>query len=80
MIGYEAKEIHTALGLVATGLGMTLVGRTVAQNNRTDVRFLPLQGIPMETDIFAVLPRTPMSSLAESFLAVLKHEATRLAG
>lgn len=41
-VGHEAKEIHTALALVAAGLGTTVIGRSVAANNRTDVRFVPI--------------------------------------
>jgi LysR family transcriptional regulator, benzoate and cis,cis-muconate-responsive activator of ben and cat genes len=70
-IGYEAKEIHTALGLVAAGLGMTLVGRTVAQNNRSDVRFLAIDAPPMETEIFALSAQGEPHPLVERFLSFL---------
>lgn len=72
-IGYEAKEIHTALGLVAAGLGVTLVGRTVAQNNRSDVRFLRIDAPPMETDIFALLSLGETPALVEKFLSFLRQ-------
>ena len=71
-MGYEAKEIHTALCLVAAGLGMTLVGRTVAHNNRSDVCFLPIQGPPMVSEIFALLADAEPPDLVDRFLSVLR--------
>lgn len=75
-VGYEAKEIHTALGLVAAGLGMTLVGRTVAENQRTDVRFLALQGPQLETEIFALVPLANRHVLSAGFLTILQAHQT----
>ena len=70
-VGYEAKEIHTAIGLVAAGLGMTLVGRTVAQNNRGDVKFLPLDAEPLESEIFAVTAADSVHMLTQGFVDTL---------
>ena len=75
-VGYEAKEIHTALGLVAAGLGMTLVGQTVAENQRTDVKFLPLQGPPLETEIFALVPLVNPHVLSVGLLTILQAHQT----
>lgn len=74
-IGYEAKEIHTALGLVAAGLGVTLVGRTVALNNRTDVRFLPLKGLKTVAKVFAVRRKDEPNLLADAFLAIIQAQS-----
>lgn len=38
----EANELQTALGLVATGLGMTLVPASVQRLHRDDVRYVPI--------------------------------------
>jgi DNA-binding transcriptional LysR family regulator len=76
MVGYEAKEIHTALGLVAAGLGMTLVGQTVAHNNRSDVCFLPLHGLQMETEIFALFADQEPQALVDSFMGFLRAAAS----
>lgn len=70
-VGYEAKEIHTALGLVAAGLGATVVGRSVAIHNRTDVRFVPVRGLEAASRVFAVRRRGAPHRLADAFLQIL---------
>lgn len=74
-VGYEAQEIHTALGLVAAGLGMTLVGRTVAHNTRSDVSFLPIDGPAMDTEIFALHADAETPPLVQRFLSFLQAAA-----
>jgi LysR family transcriptional regulator, benzoate and cis,cis-muconate-responsive activator of ben and cat genes len=74
-VGYEAKEIHTALGLVAAGLGTTVVGRTVAANNRTDVRFLPVADLAVKSRLLAVRPQGGEHRLVDAFLDILKARA-----
>ncbi|QET04696.1 LysR family transcriptional regulator [Cupriavidus pauculus] len=39
----EANELQTALGLVASGLGMTLVPASVQRLHRDDVRYIPIE-------------------------------------
>ncbi|WP_342051156.1 MULTISPECIES: LysR family transcriptional regulator [unclassified Cupriavidus] len=39
----EANELQTALGLVASGLGMTLVPASVQRLHRDDVRYVPIE-------------------------------------
>lgn len=78
-VGYEAKEIHTALGLVAAGLGVTLVGQTVAQNNRSDVKFLPLQAPPLDSEIFVVTAQDTSNLVVENFIDILRSTATATA-
>ncbi len=41
---HETHEIQTALALVAAGLGVTLVGESVAKNGLRDLAYLPLEG------------------------------------
>lgn len=71
VVGYEAKEIHTALGLVAAGLGATLVGKTVAVNNRSDVCFIPFKGPQMNTQVFALVSRSVEQPVVQRFLSIL---------
>ncbi len=71
---HEAKEIHTALGLVAAGLGGTLVGQSVAENNRTDVEFIKLSNIEMNAEVFAITTKE-MTKTAEAFLKDLMKES-----
>jgi DNA-binding transcriptional LysR family regulator len=71
--GHEAIEIHTALGLVAAGLGFTLVGRSVADGNRSDIVFVPITGIKGGTaSIVAVTRRRDDSALVSSFVSALQ--------
>ncbi|MFT4067069.1 LysR family transcriptional regulator [Paraburkholderia sp.] len=44
LIAHEAYEIQTAIALVAAGLGVTVVGESVARHGRTDVVFRHLSG------------------------------------
>ena len=69
---YEATEIHTALGLVAAGLGATLVGRSVAQHNRPDIKFLPLKGVTLNTTILSVTKENESNPLVDDFLTILR--------
>jgi len=73
-VGYEAKEIHTALGLVAAGLGATMVGKTVAMNNRTDVCFLPIQGLKTNAKVFAMRKKNEPNLLGDAFLKILQAQ------
>lgn len=73
-IGYEGIEIHTALGLVAAGLGITMVGGTVTENNRTDVCFLPIKDLATRASIFAVQLKESKNLLSHSFLEVLLRQ------
>ena len=70
-VGHEAKEIQTALGLVAAGLGITLVGKTVAKNNRTDVAFVPIKGKQLESEIFAITSSDKPSLVVQEFIRIL---------
>lgn len=76
-VGYEAKEIHTALALVAAGLGTTVVGRSVATNNRTDVRFVPIDDLEIQTKVVAVRKNGLAHPLADAFLAKLREQVPR---
>ena len=73
-VRHEAKEIHTALGLVAAGLGATIVGRSVATNNRGDVRFVPLSGLPVCSQVTALCRAGDQSALTKTFLQFLQAQ------
>ncbi|WP_042878866.1 LysR family transcriptional regulator [Cupriavidus necator] len=73
--GHEAIEIHTALGLVAAGLGFTLVGHSVADGNRSDIAFVPITGLKGTATIVAVTRKDDDSALVSSFLAALQADA-----
>ena len=74
-VAYSAVEIHTALSLVAAGLGATLVARSIAENNRPDVVFLPLSDISASTTVVAVTRADEPSRLVAAFLQILDNGA-----
>lgn len=71
-VEYEAVEIHTALGLVAAGLGYAIVGRSVAERSYHDVAFLALKGLTASTAVLAVTRTDEESPLAASMLSTLR--------
>lgn len=73
-VRHEAKEIHTALGLVAAGLGITVVGRSVAANNRADVRFITIVDFPIVSHVMALLSATTPNALTMTFLDFLQSK------
>lgn len=77
-IAYEAIEIHTALALVGADLGITLVGASVAQNNRQDVRFIPVTDVPQSTALLVYTRENETNPLVNEFLKLLRHEINRL--
>lgn len=74
-VGYEAKEIHTALGLVAAGLGVTLVGKSVADNNRSDIAFRPVKGLKATAKVFAIRKKGPPNKLVDAFLDITVQQS-----
>jgi DNA-binding transcriptional LysR family regulator len=73
-VGHEAKEIHTALALVAAGLGTTVVGRSVAANNRTDLRFVPIADLEVHSKVLAVRKSGLAHPLADALLGKLREQ------
>lgn len=53
-VAYEADDIHAALGMVASGLGCCLVGRSVSVANRSDLSFVRLSGLKDSAAVYAV--------------------------
>lgn len=56
---------------MAAGLGATLVARSIAENNRTDVVFLPVSNIDASTTVVAVTRADESSRLVAAFLDIL---------
>ena len=71
VLAYEAIEIYTALALVGAGLGGTLVGRSIAENNRGDVMFVPLNDFNAGTTVVAMTRRSEDSKLVAAFLKTI---------
>jgi len=70
-IAYGAVEIYTALSLVAAGLGATLVARSIAENNRNDVAFVPVRDIVGSTTVVGITRADEDSKPVAAFLEIL---------
>ena len=73
MVAHEAYEIQTAIALVAAGLGVTVVGESVARHGRTDVvaRHLAGPGASQRTTVAARFRSDDASPHLRAFLECL---------
>jgi DNA-binding transcriptional LysR family regulator len=70
-VAYDAEDIHTALGMAASGLGFSLVGRSVGRGNRRDLSFVPVTDLKDRAAVFAVTRSGENSRLVLSFVETL---------
>jgi DNA-binding transcriptional LysR family regulator len=80
VIAHEANDIHTALGMVASGLGYCMVGRSVCEGNRRDVVFTDLSGCRGKATVMAVTKASDSSKLVAAFLRALLTSVAPQAG
>ncbi len=73
-IGNEAIEIHTALGLVAAGMGYSIMGASVADRGPHDVAFLQIPELRQTTRVVAVTRIQEAAPLVTSMLSILERE------
>lgn len=75
---HQAFEIDSALGLVAAGLGVTIVTAGLAAHGRSDVRFLPLDGLPVgaTTELVGLTVQGTRRPLVEAMLEELRAAPT----
>jgi DNA-binding transcriptional LysR family regulator len=78
-VAHEANDIHTALGMVASGLGYCLVGRSVSEGNRDDIAFVRVTDIRDTAEVVAVTKLGESSKLVSSFVDTLVATAGILA-
>lgn len=69
----EAKELQTALGLVASGAGVCVVPVSVKRLGRADVRYVDLDEPGLSTPIILSHRRNDTSALLAKFLALSKE-------
>jgi LysR family transcriptional regulator, benzoate and cis,cis-muconate-responsive activator of ben and cat genes len=72
-VGSEAKELQTALGLVASGGGICVVPASVKRLGRDDVRYLDLDEPTMITPIIMSVRRNDASRLLLQFLTLVQE-------
>jgi DNA-binding transcriptional LysR family regulator len=70
-VAHEANDIHTALGMVASGLGFCLVGRSVSEGNRDDIAFVRVRDINDTAAVVAVTKAGEASKLVTGFVDTL---------
>ncbi|HMO30969.1 LysR family transcriptional regulator [Enterovirga sp.] len=74
-VAQDAVEIHTALALVAADMGVTLVGASVATNNRSDIRFVRLADCGFTSQLVALTRTSDESAPVRTFVSALKDAA-----
>lgn len=70
-VAHEANDIHTALGLVASGLGYCLVGASVSEGNRDDIAFVRVSDIRDTARVMAVTKAGETSKIVSTFIEFL---------
>ena len=70
----EAAEMHTAVGLVAGGLGVTLVPESVRTESRPGLAFRPLKNAPT-TALTVTYRRSERTPQVDSFLRICRTTA-----
>ena len=68
-VGFEARELQTALGLVAAGVGIALVPSSVRRLGRNDVRYLALDEAEITSPIIVSFRSNDNSPLLARFLS-----------
>ncbi len=74
-IAQEAGNVHTVLGLVASGLGPCLLPDFIKNIKRPGVRYIPLSGSPPAVKLAVVWRSDTTSPLVKSFLSVIESSA-----
>jgi DNA-binding transcriptional LysR family regulator len=77
-IAVEAKNVESALGLVAAGLGIAIVAASFTQGRRQGVRFLALGGQSPFVPMKAVYRSQEQAPPFQAFLAIVRQEAAQL--
>lgn len=72
-IGFEARELQTALGLVAAGVGIALVPSSVRRLGRNDVRYLALDEAGITSPIIVSFRSNDKSPLLARFLSLIRE-------
>jgi DNA-binding transcriptional LysR family regulator len=72
-VGFEARELQTALGLVAAGVGITLVPSSVRRLGRNDVSYLALDEAGITSPIIVSFRSNDRSPLLARFLNPIRE-------
>ena len=80
MIAVEAKNVESALGLVAAGLGVAIVAASFTQGQRPGVRFQALGGQSPFVPMNAVYRAQEQAPPFQAVLAIVREEAALVSG
>ena len=72
-IGFEARELQTALGLVAAGIGITLVPSSVRRLGRNDVKYIALDEPEITSPIIVSCRPNDRSPLLADILKLIRE-------
>lgn len=72
-VAIEANDVQAALGLVAAGIGATLVPTSVAESGRTDVAFVALDDEAARSPVILSYRAADRSPLVQSFLDLARR-------
>ncbi|HCA62731.1 MAG TPA: LysR family transcriptional regulator, partial [Pseudomonas sp.] len=75
-IAQEANEALTIIGLVAAGLGVSVLPASFQRIRIDGVRFLTLQDKDATTAVWLVKRRQEQSPLAQAFMELVTREAS----
>lgn len=71
----EVYEMHTILGLVATGLGISIVADSLRQVQLDNIVYVPLEAPAAITQVLLAWRRPPASPILDNFLATARQLA-----
>jgi LysR family transcriptional regulator, benzoate and cis,cis-muconate-responsive activator of ben and cat genes len=72
-VGTEARELQTALGLVASGGGVCIVPASVRRLGRDDVRFIDLDEQKMVSPIIMSYRKNDTSTLLQQLIKLVRE-------
>jgi DNA-binding transcriptional LysR family regulator len=72
-VGFEVRELQTALGLVAAGLGISIVPLSVRRLGREDVNYLPLEEPDIASPIIVSYRSNDGSALLARILSLIEE-------
>jgi DNA-binding transcriptional LysR family regulator len=79
-IAVEVKNVESALGLVAAGLGIAMMAASFDQGQRHGLRFVPLGSSSPPVAMKAVHRSDDASPLLRGFLQILRDQSASLSG
>ena len=74
-IAYETSSIETAQSLVAHGLGITVIPKMVAHQDKGSPKYVPIQSAPTRTLVFAYSKERYLCLAAQKFLEAFSDKA-----